>query len=82
MTALFSIWLILLLPWLFLAPLAPMAFDAGPTFKTYVFVWSIWTYPAAVGIAAIVRKKGAGDWIASLLKRCGVFSLWIVIPAV
>ena len=56
-TRLFFIWLVLLLPWLFLAPLSLMAFDAGPTFKAYVFVWSIWTYPVPVGIAALVRKK-------------------------
>jgi hypothetical protein len=56
-TALFFIWLFLLLPWLLLAPLSLMAFDAGPTFKAYVFVWSIWTFPVSVGIVAIVRKK-------------------------
>ena len=54
--ALFTVWLILLLPWLFLAPVSLMAFDAGETPKVYVFVLSIWTYPVAIGIAAIVRK--------------------------
>jgi len=53
---LFIVWVILLLPWLFLAPVSLMAFDAGKTPKVYVFVLSIWTYPVAVGIAAIVRK--------------------------
>jgi hypothetical protein len=56
-TGLFFLWLILLLPWLFLAPLSLMAFDAGSTFKAHVFVWSIWTYPVAVGIVALTRKK-------------------------
>jgi hypothetical protein len=57
---LFVLWLVLLAPWLFLAPLALMAFDAGPTSEAYVFVYSIWTYPVAVGIVAIFRKKIPG----------------------
>ena len=59
-TGLFILWLILLLPWLFLAPLSLMAFDAGATANAYVFVLSIWTYPVAVGLTAIFRKKAPG----------------------
>jgi len=54
---LFLIWNVLLLPWVFIAPLLAMIFDAPPTFSTYVFVWSIWSYPLSVGIVWIFRKK-------------------------
>ncbi|MBI3476169.1 MAG: hypothetical protein HY010_10580 [Acidobacteria bacterium] len=54
---LFVMWLILLLPCLLLAPISLMAFDAGQTPKANAFVWSIWTYPVAVVIVAIFRKK-------------------------
>ena len=58
MKVLFPIWLVLLVPWLFLAPLSLMALgDTPPTSQTYVTVYAIWTYPVAVGIAAIFRKK-------------------------
>ena len=57
-TALFFLWIILLLPWLLFAPLFGMAFESGeaPT-STYVFVGAIWTYPVAVALAAIFRSK-------------------------
>ena len=55
---LFIVWLVLLAPWLFLAPISLMALgDTPPKSETYVIVYSIWTYPLAVGIAAIFRKK-------------------------
>jgi len=34
-----------------------MAFDGGYTLAAYVFVWSVLTYPVAVLIAAIFRRK-------------------------
>jgi len=55
---LFVVWLVLLAPWLFLAPISLMALgDTPPTTQTNVTVYAIWTYPLAVGIAAIFRKK-------------------------
>ncbi len=50
-TALFFVWFVLLLPWLFLAGLAGMAFDGGPRFGAYVFVGAIWAYPVSLGLA-------------------------------
>jgi len=56
-TGLFITWLVLLLPCLFLAPLSLMALgDAGGS-KANLFVLSLWTYPVAVAIVAIFRKK-------------------------
>ena len=54
--ALFLLWIILLLPWLIVATVSLMAFDAGPKFAVYVFVWSIWTYPLSVGIVWWLRQ--------------------------
>lgn len=54
---LFYIWLILLLPWVVIAPLLAMAFDAPPTPAVYLGVWSAWTYPASVGIVWALKKK-------------------------
>jgi len=51
---LFITWLILLVPWLYLAPISLMAI--GTTRNANTIVWAIWTYPVAVLIAAIVRK--------------------------
>jgi hypothetical protein len=52
----FLFWAVLLIPWLLVAPLAVMAFDAGYTAKAYVVAWSVWTYPITVGIVAVCRR--------------------------
>jgi hypothetical protein len=56
-TLLFGAWLLLLVPWIVVALLSGMAFDGGPTLKAYLFVSSAWTYPLAVGVVAIFRKR-------------------------
>ena len=45
---LFFVWVILLIPWLVMAPLSGMAFDGGYTISAVGFVFSVWTYPIAV----------------------------------
>jgi hypothetical protein len=52
----FFFWAVLLIPWLLVAPLSGMAFDAGYTAEAYAFVWSVWTYPITVGIVAVCRR--------------------------
>ena len=52
----FVFWAVLLIPWLLLAPLSGMAFDAGYKAEAYAFVWSVWTYPITVGIVAVCRR--------------------------
>ena len=54
---LFVVWLILLLPWIFFAPLSLMAFDGGSTVLVYTFLFSFWTYPLAVLIVKIFRER-------------------------
>jgi hypothetical protein len=56
-TFLFVIWNILLVPWMALAPLLAMAFDAPPTLSVYLGVWSVWSYPLSVGVVWMFRKK-------------------------
>ncbi len=54
--ALFIFWIVLLVPWLLLAPLSGMAFDGGYTAEAYTFAWSVWTYPITVGLTAVLRR--------------------------
>ena len=56
-TRLFYLWLVLLLPCFFLAPLSLMAIGDAPGPKAEVLVWSLWTYPVAVGIVGFFKKK-------------------------
>jgi hypothetical protein len=56
-SVLFLLWFVLLLPWLAFAMVSLMAFDDGPKFGVYLFVWSIWTYPVSVGIAWWFRDR-------------------------
>jgi hypothetical protein len=49
-------WLTLLVPWFLLAPLSGMAFDGGPVWQSYVFVWAVWTYPLSVIAVFMLRK--------------------------
>ena len=56
---LLAIELFLLTPWLVFTLFAPMAFDAGHSYKTYAFVWSIYTYPITLTAALVLRKKYA-----------------------
>jgi hypothetical protein len=46
-----------MLPWLFLMFATGFAFDSKPTVGIYIFVWTVWTYPIVVGIAAIFRDR-------------------------
>jgi len=54
---LFFVWLILLLPWIVVAPLIAMAYDAKPTLSVYIGTWCIWIYPLSVGVVWMFRKK-------------------------
>ena len=74
---LFICWVVLLVPWLLVAPLSAVAFDGGYTAEAYAFVWSVWTYPITVGIAAVFRRWV--PWIVLLpllnLAGCGASEL-------
>jgi hypothetical protein len=53
--AILLFWKLLLVPWLLLAPLSGMAFDAGPT-RGHLFMWFFWTYPVSVLISAVFKE--------------------------
>lgn len=75
---LLGVWLLLLVPWLFFAPLSAMVFDAGYTFDAYLLVWSVWTYPIMVLAAALLRKKKADFVFLPLINfSCRFSSLWL-----
>jgi hypothetical protein len=66
-----AVWCILLVPWALFALLAGMAFDAGPTWQAYTFVWSVWTYPVTLAIAALLRRRVPWLICAPLLNLAG-----------
>jgi hypothetical protein len=51
------VWLILLLPWIFVALDSLFIADSDHSLKVHIFLSSVWSYPIAVGIVAIFRKK-------------------------
>jgi hypothetical protein len=71
---LFLLWLVLLLPWLLLAPMSGMAFDAGPKVAVYVCVWSIWTYP--ISVALVWKYRHDVPTIAFL--PCVNIATWVI----
>jgi hypothetical protein len=52
----FLLWLALMIPWLVIAPLAGMAFDAGTCWGVDLFLWSLWTYPVSIFVAWAARR--------------------------
>jgi hypothetical protein len=54
---LFIVWLILLLPWIVMAPFVALLFDGPHTLSIYIGAWSIWSYPLSVGVVWAFRKK-------------------------
>jgi hypothetical protein len=75
--ALFVLWLLLILPWIVIAPLSAMMFDAPPTLGVYVGFWTILTYPVPVGIAALLRKR-APEIVLLPLLNFAVFGILVV----
>ena len=58
------IWYGLLIPWLFVAFLSGMVFDAGRNIGLYIMVWAIWLYPVSVVVAAKLRD--GSTWLVLL----------------
>jgi hypothetical protein len=74
MNKVFIAWLILLVPWLLLAPLSGMAFDGGETPDAYAFVWSVWTYPVTVLMVAVFRRWMPWIVVLPVINFAGCFA--------
>jgi len=55
--ALLVVWVLLMVPWFFIAPLLGMAFDGGSTLEAYILVSSVWSYPLCVLIAFLLARR-------------------------
>jgi hypothetical protein len=75
-----AFWLILLLPWFWIAPLSAMAFDPGPSGGAWLFVIPILTYPVPVIIAAIYRKKAPLTVFMPLVNIAVLAVAWLADP--
>lgn len=79
---LFFIWVVLLVPWIVVAPLSGMAFDGGNTVSAYAFVLSVWTYPVAVFGAFKLLERSRNAVLLPLVNVvgipvCGALVEWI-----
>ncbi|HTC32239.1 MAG TPA: hypothetical protein VK724_02655 [Bryobacteraceae bacterium] len=59
-------WSALFVPWFPFMMLSGMAFDAGPHWYTYGFVWSMWTYPLLVVVIFIFRNSRIARFLVLL----------------
>jgi hypothetical protein len=65
-------WIILMIPWLEVAPVAAMAFDGGDSAEARLFVWSVWTFPISVLAAILLRKVAPVCVLLPILNFIGV----------
>ncbi len=55
--AILALWFVMLVPWLPFAGLSAMAIESGQGLAVYLFMWSIWLYPASLCVAFFFRQK-------------------------
>jgi len=79
-TALFFLWVILALSWIVFAPLLGMAFDSGrQSLRVYMFVAAVWSYPVAVILAAVLRRKAPRIAFLPFVSVVSALVLWKLI---
>jgi hypothetical protein len=72
------LWFVALPLWALFAMLSGMAFDAGPRFSAYCYVWSMFTYPVLLGIAFFYRRRRPGlIWLPGLTLCLVIMSVFI-----
>lgn len=59
-----KVWYFLLVPWLFVAVGTSMAFEDGPGIGADVFAASVLTFPIAIVLATILRRRNG--WLVFL----------------
>ena len=67
------IWLGLCVLWIPFAPMAAMAFDNGPNWHAYLFVWSVWLYPVSALISFWMRRRLRVFIFLPVLNLIGIF---------
>ncbi|MHB8216870.1 MAG: hypothetical protein ACYDDS_12410 [Candidatus Sulfotelmatobacter sp.] len=60
-------WLILLGPWIAVAPFVALMFDGPHTLSIYIGAWSIWSFPLSVAVVWIFRKKNPASALFPLM---------------
>lgn len=70
------VFLVLLIPWLFISMMSIMAFDAGVSVQAVLFVGSIWSYPIWPILFSILA------WVAYARQRNRAAVIWTSIPLV
>jgi hypothetical protein len=76
-------WFLLLMPWIVIAPLSGMAFDAGHTVEAYVLVGCIWAYPIVLGVSFLLKRRW--PFVAAFLPLANLalpFALAAILDAV
>lgn len=50
-------WYALMLPWIFIAPLAGMAFDSRSNAAAWIVVSAVWSFPVVIALSVWLRRK-------------------------
>jgi hypothetical protein len=73
-TVILSVWLVLLIPWLWIAPLSFMAFDGGDNIHARLFVLFVCTYPIFVIVTVLLRKKSTWSVLLPCISFAGMLA--------
>jgi hypothetical protein len=69
-----GVWLVLIIPWFWFAPLSFMAFDGGDNIHARLFVLSVCTYPIFVIVTVLLRKRSAWTLLFPCISLAGILA--------
>jgi len=69
-----GVWLLLLIPWFWIAPLSFMAFDGGDNIHARLFVVFVCTYPIFVIVTVLLRKRSAWALLLPCISLAGILA--------
>jgi len=67
------VWIVLLIPWVVMAPLSGMAFDGGNTIWAWLAVVSIWSYGPLVFLAFKLLERSRKAVLLPLVSLATIF---------
>ena len=67
------VWIILLIPWVVIAPLSGMAFDGGNTIGAWLAVVSIWSYGPLLFLAFKLLDRSRKAVLLPLVSLAAIF---------